>query len=192
MLFRSAVAALVRLCAGLPLALAITAARAAESAELPLAALAADLDALRQGRDDRGRDLQEVPTAPPAIGLLWAEGMRSYVRAPLREGSRLFGALSISSDRPSAYSPDAIEVIRAKRDGRGLNEAEIGGFIAGLASGDVTEDHGIVGLPFLIVPLTYESTGYGIPQAGTRRAGPFVKVARVLLEEGWQDGTADE
>ena len=41
----AAVAALVRLCAGLPLALAITAARAAESPELPLAALAADLDA---------------------------------------------------------------------------------------------------------------------------------------------------
>ena len=38
-----AVTDLVRLCAGLPLALAITAARAAESPELPLAALAADL-----------------------------------------------------------------------------------------------------------------------------------------------------
>jgi tetratricopeptide (TPR) repeat protein len=41
----AAVTDLVRLCAGLPLALAITAARAAESPEMPLAALAADLRA---------------------------------------------------------------------------------------------------------------------------------------------------
>ena len=31
------------------------------------------------------------------------------------------------------------EIIRAKRDGRELSEAEIGEFIAGLTGGDVTE-----------------------------------------------------
>ncbi len=78
--------------------------------------LAADLDALRQGRDDLAGDLQDVPTTSPVVGLLWAEGMRSYIRVPLTDQGRLFGALNICSDRPSAYNPESIEIIREVAD----------------------------------------------------------------------------
>jgi PAS domain S-box-containing protein len=73
--------------------------------------LAADLDALRQGRDDLAGESQDVPTTSPASELLWAEGIRSYVRFPLTDQGRLFGALNVFSDRPSAYSSDSIEII---------------------------------------------------------------------------------
>ena len=61
----AAVAELVRLCAGLPLALAITAARAAESPELPLAVLAGEL-AGEPGRLD-ALDSSDVATSVRAV-----------------------------------------------------------------------------------------------------------------------------
>ncbi len=55
---------------------------------------------------------------------------RRQLQAPLRA--------FIRARRPQPMSLPQ-EIIRAKRDGRTLSEAEIGEFIAGLTSGDVTE-----------------------------------------------------
>ena len=58
--------------------------------------------------------------------------------------------------------------------------------------GDVAENAGIVWLPALIVSLTNEGAGDGIQEALALCASSLVEVARVLLEERWQDGASEE
>jgi class 3 adenylate cyclase/tetratricopeptide (TPR) repeat protein len=82
----AAVADLVRLCAGLPLALAITAARAAESPDLPLAVLAGEL-ASEAGRLD-ALDSTDAATSVRAV-FSWS------LRQLSRPASRMFALLGV-------------------------------------------------------------------------------------------------
>jgi len=106
---RDAVASLVRLCSGLPLALAITAARAAESPDLPLSALVAELD------DESGRlDALDTSDDATSVRALFSWSLR-HVSEP---AARMFALLAVHRgpdiSLPAAASLAALPAARAK------------------------------------------------------------------------------
>ncbi len=75
-----------------------------------------EIDALRQGEASMAEDVRKMEMTRPLMEALRAEGMRSYVLLPLREGDRLVGSLFLVSDRPAAFSTAQLEVAREVAD----------------------------------------------------------------------------
>ena len=59
-------------------------------------------------------------------------------------------------------------------------------------SGEVAEDVRVVGLPLAVVALADRDELGGVPDAGFDRAGAFVEVAGVLVEDRWEEGSGEE
>jgi PAS domain S-box-containing protein len=77
---------------------------------------AADIDALRMGRNIVVNDARDVPPTSPVLRSLLERGLRSYVVVPLLDRGELLGSLMIGSDATSAYSPDAEQAVREVAD----------------------------------------------------------------------------
>ena len=61
-------------------------------------------------------DLQQCTALPRHLELLRDHGARSVVCLPMRVRGRLIGSLKFCSDRPAAYTPEIVEVIREAAD----------------------------------------------------------------------------
>ena len=120
----AAVAELVRLCAGLPLALAITAARAAESPDLPLASLAGEL-ASEPGRLD-ALDTSDVATSVRAVFSL-------SLRQLSEPASRMFALLGVHCG-PDISVPAAASLA-------GIPAARSRGVLAELTRASLAAEH---------------------------------------------------
>jgi diguanylate cyclase (GGDEF)-like protein/PAS domain S-box-containing protein len=57
-------------------------------------------------------DILTLPHLPPVIQKLKAEGIRSYVNAPMISQGKLIGSLNLGADRPNAFSQEDIEIVR--------------------------------------------------------------------------------
>jgi light-regulated signal transduction histidine kinase (bacteriophytochrome) len=71
---------------------------------------AEDLATLRAGRVHVVEDIRHLPVPPPAMQVLQQAGVRSYVRVPLLAQATLLGALNLWDDRPSAFTPEQVEI----------------------------------------------------------------------------------
>jgi PAS domain S-box-containing protein len=69
-----------------------------------------DLEALRAGRVHVVEDILHLPTPPPAVRARQVAGAQSYVRVPLLVQEALFGSLDLWDDRPSAFTPEQVEI----------------------------------------------------------------------------------
>jgi PAS domain S-box-containing protein len=76
---------------------------------LPLE-LAGDLQDLRQGKVYILDDVQAIPQPSPALPILQASGLRSYMCVPLVVQGELVGSLNLRSDLPGAFTPEGADV----------------------------------------------------------------------------------
>ncbi|MDP3047220.1 MAG: PAS domain S-box protein [Chloroflexota bacterium] len=74
------------------------------------------VEELRQGKVRLIDDLLAIPgpsPAPsPATEALRTEGMRSLLSVPLRAQEALIGSLNLVADRPAAFSPEQVDIVR--------------------------------------------------------------------------------
>src|SRR5262249_22300536 len=89
--------------------------------------------------------------------------------------------------------------VRADADQRGFHgEAEAVAVLSRVieigdaASGQASENAGVVRLPVTVIALADHGVGEGEKNAGSRGAVASVEITRVLLEQGGQDGAADK
>ncbi len=71
---------------------------------------------LRRGEARVVTDLLSLSPLPPALQILQAEGLRSFVNAPLLVDGELIGMLNLVWERPGACSPEQIEIAREIAD----------------------------------------------------------------------------
>ena len=73
-------------------------------------------EALRQGQVQIVKDTQTLSQPSPAVRLLKAEGIRSYINVPLIVQDELLGVLTLGSEEPGALIKEQIEIAREVAD----------------------------------------------------------------------------
>ncbi len=81
----------------------------AAGTRLPLEAVGEILD-LHQGLVRKVDDLTCSGALTPLLEILKSEGMRSWISVPLIAQGELIGSLDLGSDRPAAFTPEAVTV----------------------------------------------------------------------------------
>ncbi len=89
-----------------------TGAGSAELARLSLEGAESMVDELRQGKVQVMEDILSLESFPPAIRVLKAIGIRSYVSAPLIVEGELIGSLNVGADTLGAFRSEHIEIVR--------------------------------------------------------------------------------
>jgi len=74
------------------------------------------VERLRQGQVGVVEDVLTRPQRTPLEEMLLAEGVRSYINVPLVVHGKLIGSLNVGADRPNAFSPAHMEVVREVAD----------------------------------------------------------------------------
>ncbi len=81
----------------------------AAGARLPLEAMGGTLDLLH-GLVRKVDDLFSLGALTPVLEILKSEGVRSWISIPLIAQGDLIGSLNLGSDRPAAFTPEAVTV----------------------------------------------------------------------------------
>lgn len=71
---------------------------------------------LRQGHCHEVEDLQTLSDAPPALQVLRAEGIRTYLSVPLLMGNALIGVLNLGRDEVQSFSSVHHEIVQEVAD----------------------------------------------------------------------------
>jgi PAS domain S-box-containing protein len=67
---------------------------------------------LRRNEIIEVQDILAVPQPSPAVQMLRAEGLRSYVEVPLVAQGELVGVLNLAADSPDAFAPEHVAIAR--------------------------------------------------------------------------------
>jgi len=73
-------------------------------------------DILRQGTIHRIDDITALPDPPPGIQAIQEEGVRTYVRVPLKVQNDLIGSLSLGADTPGGFVQEHLDIAREIAD----------------------------------------------------------------------------